>query len=123
MPSHQIAPSRDAGTKMLGSHPIWDRHKLAPQKHIAPREGFSRSAMRASGSMYENEISRVLALALVLALARCLVLVLVLVLVLEELLALAHPERALALALVLALAQYPVLVLVQVVGLVLVLVG
>ena len=90
-----------------------------PQKHIAPRERFSQSAIRASGSIYENEISRALALALVLALARCLVLVLVL----EELLALAHPERALALALVLALAQYPVLVLVQVLGLVLVLVG
>ena len=41
-----------------------------PPKHIAPREGFSRSAMRASGSMYENEISRALALALVLALAQ-----------------------------------------------------
>ena len=83
-----------------------------PPKHIAPREGFSRSAMRASGSMYENEISRALALALVLALARCLVLVL------EESLALAHPERTLALALVLALAQYPVLVLAQVLELV-----
>ena len=88
-----------------------------PPKHIAPREGFSRSAMRASGSMYENEISRALALALVLALARCLVLVL------EELLALAHPERALALALVLALAQYPVLALAQVLAQVLELVG